>query len=42
MVANGNTVRVNNLSLQLEKSRFRDHFAKCRVDIFARLDATIP
>jgi hypothetical protein len=40
LVANDNTVRVNNLSLQLEKSRFREHFAKCRVDIFEHLDAT--
>jgi len=40
LVANDNTVRVNNLSLQLEKSRFREHFAKCRVDVFEHLDAT--
>ena len=40
MVANDNTVRVNNLTLQLEKSRFRDHFAKCRVDVFEHLDGT--
>jgi transposase len=40
MVANDNTVRVNNLTLQLEKSRFRDHFVKCRVDVFEHLDGT--
>lgn len=39
-VANDNTVRVNNLSLQIEKSRFRDHFAKCRVDVLEHLDST--
>ncbi|MFZ5448516.1 MAG: ISNCY family transposase [Thermodesulfobacteriota bacterium] len=39
-VANDNTVRVNNLTLQLEKSRFRDHFAKCQVDVFEHLDDT--
>lgn len=40
LVANDNTVRVNNLRLQLEKSRFREHFAKCRVDVFEHLDAS--
>jgi len=40
MVANDNTIRVNNLTLQLEKSRFRDHFVKCRVDVFEHLDGT--
>jgi len=40
VVANDNTVRVNNLTLQLEKSRFRDHFAKCQVDVFEHLDGT--
>ena len=40
VVANDNTVRVNNLTLQLEKSRFRDHFAQCRVDVFEHLDGT--
>ncbi len=40
VVANDNTLRVNNLTLQLEKSRFRDHFAKCRVDVFEHLDGT--
>jgi transposase len=40
VVANDNTVRVNHLTLQLEKSRFRDHFAKCRVDVFEHLDGT--
>ena len=40
VVANDNTVRVNNLALQLEKSRFRDHFAKCQVDVFEHLDGT--
>jgi hypothetical protein len=38
VVANDNTLRVNNLSLQLEKSRFRNHFAKCRVEVFEHLD----
>lgn len=38
VAANDNTVRVNNLTLQLEKSRFREHFAKCRVDVFEHLD----
>ena len=40
VVANDNTVRVNHLALQLEKSRFREHFVKCRVDIFEHLDGT--
>ena len=40
VVANDNTVRVNHLILQLEKSRFRDHFAKCQVDVFEHLDGT--
>ena len=40
LVANDTTVRVNNLSLQLEKSRFRDHFAEYRVDVFEPLDGT--
>jgi len=40
VVANDNSLRVNNLTLQLEKSRFRDHFAKCRVDVFEHLDGT--
>jgi hypothetical protein len=40
VVANDNTLRVNNLTLQLEKSRFRDHFAKCRVDVFEHLEGT--
>jgi hypothetical protein len=39
-VANDNTVRVNNLTLQIEKSRFRDHFVKCRVDVLEHLDST--
>jgi transposase len=39
-VANDNTVRVNNLVLQLEKSPFREHFAKCQVDVFEHLDGT--
>jgi hypothetical protein len=40
VVANDNTVRVNHLILQLEKSRFRDHFVKCRVEVFEHLDGT--
>ena len=40
VVANDNTVRVNHLTLQLEKSRFRDHFAKCQVDVFEHLDGS--
>jgi transposase len=40
VVANDNTLRVNNLTLQLEKSRFRNHFAKCRVEVFEHLDGT--
>jgi len=40
VVANDNTVRVNTLTLQLEKSRFRGHFAKCQVDVFEHLDNT--
>ena len=39
-VANDNTVRVNKLSLQIEPSRFRHHFAKCRVDVLEHLDRT--
>jgi transposase len=39
-VANDNTVRVNNLILQLEKSPFRPHFAKCLVDVLEHLDGT--
>jgi hypothetical protein len=38
VVANDNPVRVNNLALQIEKSRFRDHFVKCRVEVFEHLD----
>jgi transposase len=40
VVANDNTVRVNNLTLQIEKSPFRQHFAKCRVDVLEHLDDT--
>jgi transposase len=40
VVANDNTVRVNNLTLQIEKSRFRDHFVKCRVAVLEHLDGT--
>jgi hypothetical protein len=40
LVANDNTVRVNNLTLQIEKSPFRQHFAKCRVDVWEHLDDT--
>ena len=39
-VANNNTVRINQLTLQIEPSRFRHHFAKCRVDILDHLDGT--
>ncbi len=39
-VANDNTVRVNHLTLQIEPSRFRHHFAKCRVDVLEHLDGT--
>ena len=39
-VANDNTVRVNNLRLQLEKSPFRAHFAKCQVEVLEHLDGT--
>jgi transposase len=39
-VANDNTVRVNNLTLQIEKSPFRQHFAKCRVDVLEHPDDT--
>jgi len=39
-VANDNTVRVNKLTLQIEPSRFRHHFAKCRVDVLEYLDGT--
>jgi hypothetical protein len=37
-VGNDNPLRVNNLTLQIEKSRFRDHFVKCRVEVFEHLD----
>jgi hypothetical protein len=40
VVANDNTIRVNHLTLQIEKSRFRDHFVKCRVEVFEHLDGT--
>jgi transposase len=40
VVANDNTVRVNHLTLQLEKSRFRDHFVKCQVEVFEHLNGT--
>jgi len=33
-----NTVRVNNLSLQIEKSPYRGSFAKCNVDVYEHLD----
>ncbi|MBW1704687.1 MAG: ISNCY family transposase [Deltaproteobacteria bacterium] len=39
-VANDNTVRVNNLTLQIEKSPFRDHFVKCQVEVFEHLEGT--
>ena len=40
VVANDNTVRVNNLTLQIDKSPFRQHFAKCRVDVLEHPDDT--
>jgi hypothetical protein len=33
-----NTVRVNGLVLQIEKSPYRISFARCKVDIYERLD----
>ena len=39
-VSNDNTIKVNNLVLQLEKSRFREHFVRCEVDVFEHLDET--
>ena len=39
-MANDNPVRINRLTLQIEPSRFRHHFAKCRVDILEHLDGT--
>ena len=39
-VANDNPVRINQLTLQIEPSRFRHHFAKCRVDVLEHLDRT--
>ncbi len=40
VVANDNTIRVNNLTLQIEASRFRTHFVKCRVEVCEHLDGT--
>ena len=40
VVAKDNTVRVNNLVLQLEKSPFRTTFAGCRVDVLEHRDGT--
>jgi hypothetical protein len=40
MVANDNTVRVNNLILQIEKSPYRNHFVKCRVEVVEHLEGT--
>lgn len=37
-VAADNTVRVNGLVLQIEESRYRSSFAKCKVDVFEHLD----
>jgi transposase len=37
-VYNDNTVRVNNLILQIEKSPYRQHFCKCKVDVFEHLN----
>ena len=38
--ANDNPVRINKLTLQIEPSRFRHHFVKCRVDVLEHLDGT--
>lgn len=35
-----NTVRVDGLNLQIEKSLYRISFAKCKVDIYSHLDKT--
>jgi hypothetical protein len=35
-----NTVRVNGLVLQIEKSPYRISFARCKVDIYEHLDGT--
>lgn len=37
-MADDNTLRVNNLTLQIEKSRLREHLVKCRVEVLPRLD----
>jgi len=39
-VANDNTVQVNNLKLQIEKSPFRVNFCQCKVNVFQHLDGT--
>ena len=35
-----NTVKVNNLILQIEKSLYRVSFAKCKVDVYEHLNGT--
>jgi len=37
-VGNDNTIKVNNLVLQIEKSRYRDHFVRCKVEVFEHLE----
>jgi len=39
-VAADNTVRVNKLVLQIEKSPYRTSFARCQVEVFQHLDGT--
>lgn len=39
-VANDNTVRVNGLALQIEKSRYRHNFCQCKVEVFEHLDGS--
>ena len=37
-VRNDNTVRVNNIIFQIEKSVYRESFAKCKVDVYEQLN----
>ena len=39
-MANDSTVRVKKLTRQIAPSRFRDHFAKCRVEVLEYLNGT--
>ena len=41
MVNHDNTVQWNNLILQIEPSKFRISFAKCRVTVHDHLDNTL-